>query len=96
MQSPGLGQILDLPFTDYIYVNNRLAGKDEKVYENFSVEWSMEEKHTEVFAEEAAVTEQEPDYHSLESDSQERTTAGTVGKLEAVDTAQNGNRSGCE
>ncbi len=35
---------MDLPFTEYIYVNNRLAGKDEKVYENFSVEWSLEEK----------------------------------------------------
>ena len=40
-------EFMDLPFTEYIYVNNRLAGKDEKVYENFTVEWSMEEKHTE-------------------------------------------------
>ncbi len=40
-------EFMDLPFTEYIYVNNRLAGKDEKVYENFTVEWSMEEKHKE-------------------------------------------------
>jgi len=41
-------EFMDLPFTEHIYVNNRLAGKDEKVYENFSVEWSMEEKHPEM------------------------------------------------
>jgi len=35
---------MDLPYTEHIYVNNRPAGKDEKVYENFSVEWSLEEK----------------------------------------------------
>ena len=40
-------EFMDLPFTDHIYVNNRLAGKDEKVYENFTVEWSLEEKHPE-------------------------------------------------
>lgn len=40
-------EFMDLPFTDYIYVNNRLAGREEKVYENFTVEWSLEEKHTE-------------------------------------------------
>lgn len=52
-------EFMDLPYTEYIYVNNRLAGKDEKVYENFTVEWSLEEKHVEptldeVLEEEAA------------------------------------------
>lgn len=45
-------EFMDLPFTEYIYVNNRLAKKDEKVYENFTVEWSLEEKAE--FAEEVA------------------------------------------
>lgn len=40
-------EFMDLPFTEHIYVNNRLAGKEEKVYENFTVEWSLEEKHPE-------------------------------------------------
>lgn len=38
-------EFMDLPFTEHVYVNNRLAGKDEKVYENFTVEWSLEERH---------------------------------------------------
>lgn len=38
-------EFMDLPFTEHIYVNNRLADKNEKVYENFTVEWSLEEKH---------------------------------------------------
>lgn len=46
-------EFMDLPFTEHIYVNNRLAGKDEKVYENFTVEWSLEEKQTEKILDEA-------------------------------------------
>ncbi len=56
-------EFMDLPFTDYIYVNNRLAGKEEKVYENFTVEWSLEEKHIastldEILEAEAAAAEE--------------------------------------
>ena len=40
-------EFMDLPFTEHIYVNNRPAGREEKVYENFTVEWSLEEKHAE-------------------------------------------------
>ena len=40
-------EFMDLPFTEHIYVNNRLAGKDEKVFENFTVEWLLEEKQAE-------------------------------------------------
>lgn len=35
-------EFMDLPFTNNIYVNNRKASKQEKVYENFTVEWSLE------------------------------------------------------
>lgn len=52
-------EFMDLPFTEHIYVNNRLAGKDEKVYENFSVEWSLEEKHPEMTLDEALTAEAE-------------------------------------
>lgn len=48
---------MDLPYTEHIYVNNRPAGKDEKVYENFSVEWSLEEKHPEMTLEEVLTIE---------------------------------------
>lgn len=47
-------EFMDLPYTDYIYVNNRQAGRDEKVFENFSVEWSLEERPDKEAAEEAA------------------------------------------
>ena len=50
-------EFMDLPFTEHIYVNNRPAGRDEKVYENFTVEWALEEKKTDAL-EEAAVTEE--------------------------------------
>ena len=50
-------EFMDLPYTDYIYVNNRPAAKDEKVYENFSVEWSMEEKHPELSLDEVLTME---------------------------------------
>ena len=35
-------EFMDLPFTNNIYVNNRKASRQEKVYENFTVEWSLE------------------------------------------------------
>ena len=35
-------EFMDFPFTNNIYVNNRKASKQEKVYENFTVEWSLE------------------------------------------------------
>lgn len=38
-------EFMDLPFTEHIYVNHRLADREEKVYENFTVEWLLEEKH---------------------------------------------------
>ena len=44
-------EFMDLPFTEHIYVNNRIAGRDEKVYENFTVEWALEEKKTETVSE---------------------------------------------
>ncbi len=50
---------MDLPYTDHIYVNNRPAGKDEKVYENFSVEWSLEEKRPEMTLDEVLNIEAE-------------------------------------
>ncbi len=65
-------EFMDLPYTEYIYVNNRLAGKDEKVYENFSVEWFMEEK-----AGEAAAT-QEDWQESVEESDEAETEKKTV------------------
>ena len=50
---------MDLPYTDHIYVNNRLAGTDEKVYENFSVEWSLEEKRPDMSLDEVLNIEAE-------------------------------------
>lgn len=50
-------EFMDLPFTEHIYVNNRPAGKEEKVYENFSVEWSLEEKHPEMTLDEMLTIE---------------------------------------
>jgi len=50
---------MDLPYTDHIYVNNRPAGKEEKVYENFSVEWNLEEKHPELTLDEVLNAEAE-------------------------------------
>ena len=35
---------MDLPYTEHILVNNVPAGREEKVYENFTVEWSLEAK----------------------------------------------------
>ncbi len=52
-------EFMDLPFTEHIYVNNRLARKEEKVYENFSVEWSLEEKHPEMTLDEVLTVEAE-------------------------------------
>lgn len=57
---------MDLPFTDYIYVNNRLAGREEKVYENFTVEWSLEPKKG-FLAEAAALVEAELEESEQES-----------------------------
>jgi len=51
-------EFMDLPYTEYIYVNNRLAGKDEKVYENFTVEWSLEGKNEAAVSEEAAAAKE--------------------------------------
>ena len=48
---------MDLPYTEHIYVNNRLASKDEKVYENFSVEWALEEKHPDMTLDEMLTIE---------------------------------------
>lgn len=45
-------EFMDLPYTGHVYVNNRLAGKEEKVYENFTVEWLLEEKHPDMTLEE--------------------------------------------
>ena len=50
---------MDLPYTEHIYVNNRLASKDEKVYENFSVEWALEEKRPDMTLDEALTVEAE-------------------------------------
>lgn len=50
---------MDLPYTEHIYVNNRLASKDEKVYENFSVEWALEEKRPEMTLDEMLTVEAE-------------------------------------
>ncbi len=35
-------EFMDLPYTNNIYVNNLRASRKEKVYENFSVEWSLD------------------------------------------------------
>ena len=48
---------MDLPYTEHIYVNNRLASKDEKVYENFSVEWALEEKRPDMTLHEVLTVE---------------------------------------
>ncbi len=50
---------MDLPYTEYIYVNNRLASREEKVYENFSVEWALEEKRPEMTLDEVLTVEAE-------------------------------------
>lgn len=50
---------MDLPYTDHIYVNNRPAGREEKVYENFSVEWALEEKRPEMTLDEVLTVEAE-------------------------------------
>ncbi len=50
---------MDLPYTEHIYVNNRLASKDEKVYENFSVEWALEEKRPDMTLDEVLTVEAE-------------------------------------
>jgi hypothetical protein len=65
-------EFMDLPFTEHIYVNNRLAGKDEKIYENFTVEWMLEGKENET------VSEQE----SKESDKEVSQITATVAKAE--------------
>ncbi len=49
-------EFMDLPFTNNIYVNNRKASRQEKVYENFTVEWSLE---PETFQEEWTVEQEE-------------------------------------
>lgn len=51
---------MDLPYTGYVYVNNRLAGPEEKVYENFRVEWSLEAKQPESVQEEQPEEQPEP------------------------------------
>ncbi len=61
-------EFMDLPFTEHIYVNNRIAGRDEKVYENFTVEWSLDEKKTETVSEQ----------NSKESDKEVPQTEDTV------------------
>ncbi len=48
-------EFMDLPFTNNIYVNNRKASRQEKVYENFTVEWSLE---PETFQEDMAELEE--------------------------------------
>lgn len=50
---------MDLPYTEHIYVNNRQASKDEKVYENFSVEWALEEKRPDMTLDEVLTVEAE-------------------------------------
>ena len=50
---------MDLPYTDHIYVNNRPAGREEKVYENFSVEWALEDKRPEMTLDEVLTVEAE-------------------------------------
>ena len=49
-------EFMDLPFTNNIYVNNRKASRKEKVYENFTVEWSLE---SETFKEEQELEPEE-------------------------------------
>ncbi|MBE5951849.1 MAG: cell division protein FtsA [Lachnospiraceae bacterium] len=65
-------EFMDLPFTEHIYVNNRLAGKDEKIYENFTVEWMLEEKENETVSEQS----------SKESDKEVPQIAATVAKAD--------------
>ena len=61
---------MDLPFTEHIYVNNRLAGKNEKVYENFTVEWSLQEKASEEVSQEAAVAEESEQPETLKEENE--------------------------
>lgn len=65
-------EFMDLPFTEHIYVNNRPAGKDEKIYENFTVEWMLEEKENETVSEQS----------SKESDKEVPQIAATVAKAD--------------
>ncbi len=76
-------EFMDLPFTEHIYVNNRLAGKEEKVYENFTVEWSLEEKHPEQTLDELLEAEAEAaaaDTMSAEPAAPSATTATNFSK----------------
>lgn len=77
-------EFMDLPFTEHIYVNNRLAGKEEKVYENFSVEWSLEEKHPEMTLDEVLTVEAEA-AATVSTAAEEHSLAAEVQKV--VDTA---------
>ena len=62
-------EFMDLPFTNNIYVNNRKASKQEKVYENFTVEWSLE---PETFQEEWTVEPEESTEEIVEEKSVEQ------------------------
>ena len=69
---------MDLPYTEYIYVNNRKASKEEKVYENFSVEWSMEEKYRETSLDEMLTAEAAAAEEALQTAKPEKQAAAVT------------------
>ena len=57
------------------YVNNKLAAPDEKVYENFSLIWTMEEVHLSDVEEDEDVSES---YEDMDDDTQENVMTDDV------------------
>ncbi|MBP3610035.1 MAG: rod shape-determining protein [Lachnospiraceae bacterium] len=86
-------EFMDLPYTGHVYVNNRPAGKEEKVYENFSVEWSLEEKAgvaaaaQEYYQETAAEHEEEKQASSMDQQETRKTETQVLEKTEPAQPA---------
>ena len=84
-------EFMDLPYTEHIYVNNRPAGREEKVYENFTVEWALEEKRTDMTLDEVLNAEAEAAatvYEAVEQETAEASAkAPAVSEVKPVNTA---------
>ncbi len=83
-------EFMDLPYTEHIYVNNRPAGREEKVYENFTVEWALEEKRTDMTLDEVLNAEAEAAatvYEAVEQETAEASAkAPAVSEVKPVNT----------
>lgn len=78
---------MDLPFTEHIYVNNRPAGKEEKVYENFTVEWALEEKRPDMTLEDVLTVEAEAAAAMQEAEEGRESASGKAAPAPVVATA---------